>query len=154
MDIKLLAGIIIGVVVLSLGIGFLVGDKDESVNIETTTPPQQPVEEIAAPEEPEQDFEPIANPTPETTTHTVAMRDFAFEPKDITVRPGDTVTWVNEGKGKHYVLTTRGKRILDSGYINPGDSWSYTFTADDVGGHVYFSPIYEVMKGSVLVTSN
>ncbi|MCA9485218.1 MAG: hypothetical protein KC506_00030 [Nanoarchaeota archaeon] len=82
-------------------------------------------------------------------THTVEMLDFEFSPQDIIIDKGDTVTWVNKGKGPHYVLTSSGKRILDSRNIKPEESWSYTF--EEPGIHKYFSPIYTRMVGTVSV---
>jgi plastocyanin len=82
-------------------------------------------------------------------THTVEMLDFEFSPGTITIKNGDTVTWINKGKGPHYVMTASGKRILDSKIVPSGESWSYTFNI--TGTHYYFSPVYEAMSGKVIV---
>lgn len=85
----------------------------------------------------------------ESNTHVVEMLDFEFSPKDIVIKKGDTVTWINNGEGRHFVMTSSGKRLLDSGIVEPGESYSHTF--EDVGRHKYFSPIYTSVTGTVTV---
>lgn len=97
--------------------------------------------------------EPLENTTAplptEPQTQMINMLDFEFSPDEITIEKGDTVTWVNKGRGTHYVMTSSGLKILDSKTIKKGESWSYTF--EEVGRHKYFSPIYPRMTGIVIV---
>ena len=39
--------------------------------------------------------------TPSTSKVTVTMIDFAFQPAALTIKPGTTVTWVNNGAVAH-----------------------------------------------------
>jgi plastocyanin len=57
---------------------------------------------------------------------TVSIQDFFFDPGQLTVAPGTTVTWVNEGEAPHTVTSTDGKE-LDSATLQPGDTYSFMF---------------------------
>ena len=85
----------------------------------------------------------------ETTTQgdvvRVAIRDNYFDPADITVAPGTTVEWVNEGQNPHNVTADNG--LFASGLLYPGESYWVTF--DGSGTVTYHcSP---QMSGSVTV---
>lgn len=56
----------------------------------------------------------------------VAMLDDRFEPKSLTIAPGTTVTWTNEGADWHSLASYDGS--FDSGKMPPGASYSYQFT--------------------------
>lgn len=64
-----------------------------------------------------------------------------FKPKRLTIAPGDTVTWVNEVKEAHNVLSfPDGFPDGAEGFISPdlteaGQTWSHTFTA--IGSYEY-----------------
>jgi len=92
-----------------------------------------------------------------TVTKTVSIVDFAFSPMTVTVRAGDTVTWTYVSAG-HTVHTTTsgqpptGNHIWDSGILNPGQSFSHTFTAADAGKRFpYFCKIHPFMTGLIKV---
>ncbi len=57
---------------------------------------------------------------------TVDMRSSTFDPVEIRVPVGATVTWVNRDGYAHTVTSDSG-RELDSGDIGGGASWSHTF---------------------------
>ena len=76
---------------------------------------------------------------------TVSIQDGYFDPADITVAPGTTVWWVNEGAYPHNVTADNG--LFDSGTLYPGD-W-YGITLYGQGTVVYHcSP---EMPGSITV---
>lgn len=56
----------------------------------------------------------------------VAMKDYAFVPKDITVAPGTTVTWRNDDSAPH--TATADDKLFGSGDMSQGATFSYTFT--------------------------
>ena len=58
------------------------------------------------------------------TTTTVSIQDFFFS-ANVTVEPGTTVTWVNEGTVPHTVTSDDGQ--FDSGVLMPGDSYTVMF---------------------------
>ena len=52
-----------------------------------------------------------------------------LDPRDATVSPGTTVTWVNDDVERHRVRATSGAGF-DSGNLAPGDRFSFTFSAE------------------------
>jgi plastocyanin len=75
----------------------------------------------------------------------VKMVDNAFEPKDLTVKVGDTVTWTNDGQLPH-TATAEG---FDSGSIAPGDT--YEWTAEKAGTVSYVCTFHPGMEGTITV---
>jgi plastocyanin len=83
---------------------------------------------------------------------TVSIQDFFFDPDQLTVAPGTTVTWVNKGQAPHTVTSTDGKE-LDSATLQPGDTYSFTFKDDDAGEtYAYQCTIHPQMTASVNVS--
>jgi plastocyanin len=83
---------------------------------------------------------------------TVSIQDFFFDPSQLTVAPGTTVTWVNEGEAPHTVTSTDGKE-LDSATLQPGDTYTFTFKDDDAGEtYAYQCTIHPQMTASVKVS--
>lgn len=78
----------------------------------------------------------------------VTIKNFAFEPASLTVRPGQTVTVVNQDSTTHTV--TASDKSFDTGNIAPGAS--ATFTApQQTGGHPYICTIHPFMHGTLTV---
>ena len=83
---------------------------------------------------------------------TVSIQDFFFDPGQLTVAPGTTVTWVNEGQAPHTVTSTDGKE-LDSATLQPGDTYTFTFDEGDAGEtYAYQCTIHPQMTASVMVS--
>jgi plastocyanin len=83
---------------------------------------------------------------------TVSIQDFFFDPDQLTVAPGTTVTWVNEGEAPHTVTSTDGKE-LDSATLQPGDTYTFTFDEGDAGEtYAYQCTIHPQMTASVTVS--
>jgi len=79
---------------------------------------------------------------------TVSIRDFSFDPGQITVAPGTTVTWTNEGPSPH--TTTADDGSWDSGELQQGEDFSFTF--DKPGTYTYHCSIHPDMTASVKVS--
>ena len=79
-------------------------------------------------------------------TVVVTIRDFAFDPANVTVRAGATVVWVNEGAVAH---TATSAGAFDTGLIQPRARASYTFRAP--GEHAYLCTPHPFMTGRVVV---
>lgn len=58
-----------------------------------------------------------------------------FDPSQVTVAPGTTITWVNESGNRHRVSTTAGPSEFDSGNLEAGQRFSVTL--DTVGTYEY-----------------
>jgi plastocyanin len=92
-----------------------------------------------------------------------------FEPADLTIRAGETVTWRNDGTIPHtttddptqnpvatshadYALLPAGAAPWNSGLLQPGQSFSHTFTVP--GDYHYFCipHVLSGMRGMITVT--
>jgi plastocyanin len=77
----------------------------------------------------------------------VAIVDFAFEPAILDVPGGATVTWTNDGQAPHTVTGD----FADSGILEPGQTFSHTFT--ESGENSYVCAIHPDMAGTVRVSA-
>lgn len=71
-----------------------------------------------------------------------------MSPPQLTIHVGDTVTWFNAGTLAHAILADDGS-FQSPGLLNPGDTWSYTFTSP--GTFSYHCSPHPWMKGTVIV---
>jgi plastocyanin len=85
-----------------------------------------------------------------TSTNSVTIQNFAFTPGDITVKKGTTVTWTNNDSTAHSVNETDNQKGPDSGDLNPGDKYSFTFNQS--GTFKYRCNLHPEMLGTVTVT--
>ncbi len=60
-------------------------------------------------------------------TSTVTIGD-QLDPAQLTITPGSTVTWINESGNRHRMRSTSGPTEFDSGDLDPGESFSVTFS--------------------------
>ena len=86
-----------------------------------------------------------------------------YDPPQMFVTVGDTVTWYNDDKEGHTVTSGEGSgrfgwmsdnfgtpnNIFDSGRFMPGESWSYKF--EDSGTFSYYCTIHPWMEGILIV---
>ena len=78
----------------------------------------------------------------------VDIVDFAYEPAEVTVPVGGTVTWTNQGEEPH-TATAQDREALQSGTLRNGDTYSQTF--DEAGTYEYFCEFHPNMNGTVVV---
>ena len=78
---------------------------------------------------------------------TVAIDGTAFQPATLTVKVGDSVTWVNKDPFPHTVTSAAGG--FDSHEIAPGKSWKYTATKK--GEFAYICIFHPTMKATLKV---
>ncbi|MFD9328901.1 plastocyanin/azurin family copper-binding protein [Streptomyces sp. NPDC060065] len=69
--------------------------------------------------------------------------------KQLVVEVGQTVQWTNHDSAPHTVTTTKAPVAFDSGNLEQGESWSYTFTK--VGTYEYYCAVHPDMVSSVKV---
>jgi plastocyanin len=77
---------------------------------------------------------------------TVSIVDFAFDAPTLEIAVGTTVTWTNDGQALHTVTGT----FADSGVIQSGETFSFTFT--EAGTFDYACQLHPQMTGQVVVT--
>ena len=75
------------------------------------------------------------------------MRNLAFTPARIEIAAGTTVEWTNNDPLAHTV--TAADRSFDSGLIQSGQTWRYTFTRP--GTYDFTCTPHPFMKGTVVV---
>lgn len=90
--------------------------------------------------------------------------ELKFFPPKVTIRPGQTVEWVNSSKEVHDVVASTSKvgdkadvqlpagaEPFDSGFLQPGKSFKHTFTKPGV--YRYVCTLHEVqhMVGEIVV---
>jgi len=85
----------------------------------------------------------------EGETETVDIENFAFSPDMVVVLNGTTVTWTNLDADNHTVTADDG--AFDSGWIEQGESFSYTF--DTLDTFPYHCTPHPSMTGSVETTT-
>ncbi|HEU0051923.1 MAG TPA: cupredoxin family copper-binding protein, partial [Longimicrobium sp.] len=81
------------------------------------------------------------------TVAKAGMRNLAYVPNRIEIAAGTTVEWTNNDPLAHSV--TAADRSFDSGLIQPGATWRYTFTRP--GTYDFSCTPHPFMKGTVVV---
>src|SRR5258708_3292679 len=90
-------------------------------------------------------FAPLAGAAPRAAeTKNVTIKDFAFDPKTISVNVGDTITWTNEGPSPHTVTADDGS--FDAGNLDKGATFSHTF--DKAGTFAYYCKYHGAKGGT------
>ena len=79
----------------------------------------------------------------------VLVLDDRFVQSRLTVKPGTTVTWVHRGNNFHTSSATDGG--WDSGAIQRGDTFSFTFTEPGSYPYLCRQHILQGMRGTISV---
>jgi plastocyanin len=82
-----------------------------------------------------------------SSSHTVTIQGFAFNPDVLTINKGDTVVWVNNDSVEHTV--TAQNSAFDSGPLASGATFTHVF--DTSGTYQYSCTIHPTMTGEVVV---
>jgi plastocyanin len=90
----------------------------------------------------------VSGCTSMNTGNTVTIQNNTFNPTALTVQAGTTVTWTNKDSKMHRVVSNSG--LFDSGNLNTGMSYSYTF--NKTGNYPYHDSTLTTMKGTIIVT--
>jgi len=102
----------------------------------------------------------VAGPTPPKTksvpatlgaavsTDKVTIVNFGFQPANVTITKGTTVTWTNTAAFPH--SATSDKKVWDTGVLQTGQSGSFTFNTP--GTYTYFCKPHPFMIGQITVT--
>lgn len=78
----------------------------------------------------------------------VSIQDYSFSPTPVTITVGDTVRWTNNGPSIH--TSTSDTAVWDSGLLNVGQTYSFTFTI--AGTYPYHCTPHPFMQGTVIVS--
>jgi plastocyanin len=78
----------------------------------------------------------------------VAIQNFAFEPKTLTVPVGTRVVWTNHDEEPH-VVTSAGGTFVSSKALDSGDTYAVMFLKP--GTYTYYCSIHPMMVGTIIV---
>jgi plastocyanin len=77
--------------------------------------------------------------------------DSCYKPPKISIKSGDSVTWLNHDSAFHSVTSGyygEPSGLFDSGYLDP--ETSFTFVFENPGIYDYFCTLHPWMKGQVI----
>ena len=80
----------------------------------------------------------------------VGIDNFVYNPQQITVKAGATVTWVNRDDIPHTVTSKTG--IFKSKALDTDDKFSFTFATP--GSYPYFCALHPHMTGTIVVEAS
>jgi plastocyanin len=89
----------------------------------------------------------FASVATQAATVEVKIDNFVFNPQTITVKAGDTVTWVNHDDIPHTATSKTG--VFRSKALDTDDKFSFTFATP--GTFAYFCALHPHMTGSIVV---
>jgi plastocyanin len=81
------------------------------------------------------------------TQHNVEISGFAFVPKKLEVKPGDTITWINKDIVPHNIVESIEKSV-----ISPDLAAGETYTLVVKKPLVYHCGLHPSMKGKLSLT--
>jgi LPXTG-motif cell wall-anchored protein len=94
---------------------------------------------------------PLASAAPRSAeTKTISIKDFAFDPKTISINVGDTITWTNDGPSPHTVTADEAGGF-DAGNLDKGATYSETF--DEAGTFAYYCKYHGSKGGTGMAAS-
>ena len=77
----------------------------------------------------------------------VRIENFTFNPPELTVKPGATVTWINADDIPHSIVGE--KATFRSHVLDSDEKFSTTFA--DAGELSYFCGLHPHMRGKIIV---
>jgi plastocyanin len=83
-----------------------------------------------------------------TKQNRIEIKDFAFNPQTITVKSGDTVTWINRDEEPHTIVSV-GKQFKKSTALDTDQE--FTITVGAPGTYDYFCSVHPKMTGTIVV---
>ncbi len=107
----------------------------------TTQPVVQPMQIQPPPSLPTQ-----ATPTSDNNSQNIVIKNFKFEPSSITIKAGTTVTWTNQDKAPHTIVSDDQ---TFNGNTDSNGTFSYTFKKS--GTYNYYCSIHPSMIGTIIV---
>jgi plastocyanin len=91
---------------------------------------------------------PTSQPSSEAAVN-VKIDNFNFEPKNLQVAVGTTVTWQNADDVPHTATAKGEDPAFDSGAIDTDEKFSFTFTKPGV--YAYYCKVHPHMTGVITV---
>jgi len=102
---------------------------------------------------PENNSTNVATQTQDSDTanqNQIAIENYAYSPKKITIKKGTQVTWTNKDNAKHDITPdNQTDEFKASRLLGKGESYSVTFNT--VGTYTYYCSPHTYMKAEVVV---
>ncbi len=76
----------------------------------------------------------------------ITIKDYSFNPSQLSVKAGTTVTWTNMDAASHSIRSD----TFSSDVLGTGGTFGYTFTA--AGTYSYHCGVHPYMTGTIVVT--
>jgi plastocyanin len=89
-----------------------------------------------------------ANTSAGSKQNKIEIKDFAFNPQTLTVKSGETVTWINRDEEPHTVVSV-GKKFPKSSGLDTDQEFS--IIAGAPGTYEYFCSVHPKMTGTIVV---
>jgi plastocyanin len=83
--------------------------------------------------------------------NTIEIKDFAFNPQTITVKSGQTITWINRDEEPHTVVSVE-KQFKKSSALDTDQT--FTITTGAPGTYTYFCSVHPKMTGTIVVVKS
>ncbi len=81
-------------------------------------------------------------------SYSLEISNFAFNPQNLSIKAGDSVTWTNKDSATHTITSDSGNG-LNSNSLGTGETYSYTFTVP--GTYPYHCKFHPGMTGTITV---
>ena len=133
----LISGLIISAIIISSILSLQFGQVESSSDVQD----KNTIEKLATVTMPTKSSRPGCD---ETNT--------CYIPSKISIRQGESVTWLNEDAAFHSVTSGTYENpngMFDSGHLDPNESFSIKF--EESGTFDYFCTLHPWMKGKVVV---
>jgi amicyanin len=78
----------------------------------------------------------------------IDISNFQFQPNELTISVGETVTWTNKDSATHTITSDSGNEVGSQGF-SKGEVYSHTFT--EKGTYEYHCSFHSSMKGKIIV---
>jgi plastocyanin len=78
----------------------------------------------------------------------IEIKDFMFNPPTITVKSGETITWINRDEEPHTIVSV-GKKFQKSAALDTDQE--FWITAGAPGTYAYFCSVHPKMTGTIVV---
>ena len=78
----------------------------------------------------------------------VTISGFMFNPGNLSIKIGDTVTWTNLDSAPHTITSDNGGELA-SPDLAKGQNYSHTFTT--AGNYTYHCAVHPYMKATIIV---
>jgi plastocyanin len=83
-----------------------------------------------------------------TKQNRIEIKDFAFNPKTLTVKSGEKVTWINRDEEPHTIVSVE-KQFKKSTALDTDQE--FTITVGAPGTYSYFCSVHPKMTGTIIV---